>query len=155
MPLTLIAPSAREAEEARRQLRELGISRIVGAAIGTPEELSAGRPLTSYPVTDFAGLAAALAGRAGLTVLDVRGDEERERGGVRESLHIPIQRLLARVKRVPHGEVWVYSGSGYRAAVAASMLARAGRRPVLINGGYGDRINGAAALGLTAGPHSP
>lgn len=152
-PLTLIAQSAREAEDARGQLRERGIRRIVGAAIGSPEELAGGRPLNSYPVTDYAGLAAAIAAHASMTVVDVRSDEERERGGVRRSLHVPIQRLLASLKSLPQGEVWVYSGSGYRAAIAASMLARAGRRPVLINGHYGNAVSGAAALGLTAARH--
>jgi rhodanese-related sulfurtransferase len=46
----------------------------------------------------------------------------------------------------------VYCGSGYRASIAASMLARAGRRPVLVDGGYGDPDTGAAAAGLHAQP---
>ena len=38
------------------------------------------------------------------------------------------------------------------AAIAASLLARAGRRPVLVNGSYGDPETGAAAAGLHAVP---
>ena len=85
-----------------------------------------------------------------LTVLDARRDDERASGGVRGSLHIPIHELSDRLDEVPAGEVWVYCGSGYRASIAASLLARAGRRPVLVDGGYGDPDTGAAAVGLHA-----
>jgi hydroxyacylglutathione hydrolase len=39
------------------------------------------------------------------------------------SLHIAPHELLARRGEISDGEVWVYCGSGYRAAVAASLLA--------------------------------
>ena len=67
---------------------------------------------------------------------------------MRGSRHIPIHDLPGRLDEVPDGDVWVYCGSGYRASIAASMLARAGGRPVLVNGGYGDPDTGAAAVGL-------
>ena len=87
-----------------------------------------GRPLGSYEVSDFAGLAAAMAERP-VQVLDARRDDERASGGVRGSQHIPIHELAERIDEVPDGEVWVYCGSGYRASIAASMLARTGRTP--------------------------
>ena len=83
-------------------------------------------------------------------MLDARRDDERASGGVRGSLHIPIHELADRLDEVPAGEVWVYCGSGYRASIAASMLARAGRRPVLVDGDYDDPDTGAAAVGLHA-----
>jgi rhodanese-related sulfurtransferase len=67
-------------------------------------------------------------------------------------MHIPIHDLPGRLDEVPAGDVWVYCGSGYRASIAASMLARAGRRPVLVDGGYGDPDTGAAAAGLHVQP---
>ena len=130
----------------------IGIDRINGAAIGVPSELSNGKPLRSYPVSDFAGLAAAMASAqksgTAITVVDARRDDERADGGVRDSLHIPLHQLRTRIKDLPDGEVWVYCGSGYRAAIAASLLARAGLRPVLVDGGYGEPDTGAAAVGL-------
>ena len=132
-PLTLIAETPQQVADARRQMIRIGIDRINGAAIGRPEDLVHSRPLRSYPVSDFAGLAAAMKSarkkREPITVLDARRDDERAGGGVRGSLHIPIHRLLARIDEVPPGEVWVYCGSGYRASIAASLLARAGRAP--------------------------
>jgi rhodanese-related sulfurtransferase len=153
MPLTLIAETPQQVAEARRQMMRIGIDRITGAATGHPADLSDGAPLRSYPVSDFAGLAAALAADGTtITVLDARRDDERERGGVPGSLHIPVHRLRAHLDEVPDGEVWVYCGSGYRAAIAASLLARAGRRPVLVDGAFDDPESGAAAVGLHAEP---
>jgi rhodanese-related sulfurtransferase len=86
-----------------------------------------------------------------VVVLDVRQDKERADGGVRGSMHVPIYELAGRLDEVPDGEVWVYCGSGYRAAVAASMLDRAGRRAVLIDGSYDDEGSGPRAHGL----HTP
>jgi hydroxyacylglutathione hydrolase len=152
-PLTLIAETPAQVADARRQLMRIGIDRLAAAAIGRPEELAEGRPLASYPVSDFTGLAHAMT--AGTpTVLDARRDEERAGGGVRNSLHIPLHRLRARLDEVPRGEVWVYCGSGYRASIAASILARAGYRPVLVDGRYDDPVTGAAAQGLHNQPVS-
>ncbi|MFP5369840.1 MAG: rhodanese-like domain-containing protein, partial [Actinomycetes bacterium] len=150
-PLTLIAGTAAQVAEARHRLTRVGIHRINGAAIGRPEELSDGRALVSYPVTDFLGLARAMA--AGTpTVLDVRGREERAAGGVRGSLHVPVDHVRVRLREVPHGEVWVYSGRGYRASIAASILARAGYHPILVDGPYDDPGTGSAAVGLHTSP---
>ena len=42
----------------------------------------------------------------------------------------PLHELPQRLAEVPAGEVWVHCAGGYRAAVAASFLAAAGRTPV-------------------------
>jgi hydroxyacylglutathione hydrolase len=149
-PLTLIGESAEQVADARRELVRIGIDRLTGAAIGSPEALAAGRAVNSYPVSDFTGLATAMAADTELVVLDARRADERAGGGVRDSLHIPIHQLTDRIDEIPDGDVWVYCGSGYRAAIAASLLARTGRRPVLVDGGYGDPGTGAAAVGLHA-----
>ena len=150
-PLTLIAEDRAHIADARSQLMRVGIHAINGAALGRPEELTDGRPVASYPVTDFAGLAEAMA--AGTpTVLDVRGRDKRAAGGVRDSLHVPVDHLRVRLDHLPHAEVWVYSGSGYGASIAASLLARAGYHPILVDGLYDDAESGAAAVGLDTGP---
>ncbi|WP_103383966.1 MBL fold metallo-hydrolase [Pseudonocardia dioxanivorans] len=136
-PLTLIGESVEQVARARRELVRIGIDRLAGMAYGEIEELADGRALRCYPVSDFAGLAAALAERpGGFTVLDARRDDERAGGGVRGSLHIPIHELAERVDEVPEGEVWVYCGSGYRASIAGSILDRPGRTLVLVDDGY-------------------
>jgi glyoxylase-like metal-dependent hydrolase (beta-lactamase superfamily II)/rhodanese-related sulfurtransferase len=147
-PLTLIGETEGDVAAARRELVRIGVDRLAGAATGRPDDLWPGE-LGSYPVRDFADLAAALRNGGGVVVLDTRREEERAAGAVRGSVNVPIHELAGRLDEIPDGEVWIHCGSGYRAAIAASMLARAGRRPVLIDGHYDDEATGPRAYGLT------
>ncbi len=132
--------------DARRELVRIGIDELAGAAIGEVESLADGVPLRSYEVSDFARLAAAMDQRE-VQVLDARRNDERADGFVRGSQHIPLHELPDRLGEVPSGEVWVYCGSGYRAAIAASVLDGPGRTMVLINEAY----DAAAEAGLEDG----
>ncbi|SDY80159.1 Glyoxylase, beta-lactamase superfamily II [Modestobacter sp. DSM 44400] len=136
-PLTLIGESEEQVATARRELVRIGIDELSGAAIGDIEALSGGAPLRSYRVSDFTGLAEAIA-RGPVQILDARRNDERAAGGVRGSQHIPLHELNERLDEVPQGEVWVYCGSGYRASIAASVLDRPGRDVVLVNDSYGN-----------------
>ena len=82
--------------------------------------------------------------------MDARRNDERAKGHVTGSRHIPIHELPARLAEVPDGEVWVYCGSGYRAAIAASMLDTDGRTVVHVNEDY----SAAAKAGLEEQPAS-
>ncbi|MDD7939601.1 MBL fold metallo-hydrolase [Actinomycetospora lutea] len=119
--LTLIGESAGQVADARRDLARIGIDRLAGAATGPLGSLADGAPQASYRVSDFAGLLAR--DPAAVTVVDTRTEIERAGGGVAGSLHIPLHELLARRDEIPDGEVWIHCGSGYRASVAASLLA--------------------------------
>jgi rhodanese-related sulfurtransferase len=141
-PLTLIGETPEQVAQARRELVRIGIDELAGAASGDIATLADGRPLRSYPVTDFAGLATALQ-RGPVQVLDARRNDERARGFVAAWQHIPLHELADRIDEVPPGEVWVYCGSGYRASIAASILDHPGRQVVLINDSYD-----SAAAGL-------
>jgi glyoxylase-like metal-dependent hydrolase (beta-lactamase superfamily II)/rhodanese-related sulfurtransferase len=138
-PLTLIGASLDEVRVARRELVRIGIDTVAGAAAGDIEMLAAGAELRSYRVSDFAGLLQAFASGQP-QVLDARRHDERRAGYVRGSRHIPLHELAARHTEVPDGEVWVYCASGYRAAIAASMLDTPRRQLVLID----DDFDGAA-----------
>jgi hydroxyacylglutathione hydrolase len=135
-PLTLVGESEEQVAQARRELVRIGVDELAGAAVGDVGALADGQGLRSYRVTDFAGLAAALE-EGPVQVLDARRNDERARGHVRGSQHIPLHELHARLDEVPPGEVWVYCGSGYRAAIAASVLDTPGRDVVLIDDSYG------------------
>lgn len=145
-PLTLIGDTEDDVAAARRELVRIGVDRLAGAATAPADGVG---NLGSYPVRNFAALAAAL-DDGDAVVLDTRRADERAAGGVRGSVHVPIHELAGRLDEVPDGEVWVYCASGYRASIAASMLARAGRRPVVVDGGYDDEDDGARAHGLHA-----
>lgn len=142
-PLTLIGETEQQILDARRELVRIGIDDVAGAAVGDIHSLSEGVALRSYPVSNFAGLAAAMAAGP-LQVLDARRNDEHAKGYVRDSQHIPLHELQQRLSEVPTGKVWVYCGSGYRASIAASILDRPGRSLVLIDDSY----DHAAAAGL-------
>jgi len=142
-PLTLIGDSAGQVARAQRELARIGIDRLAGAAAGTVEHLTAGGRLSSYPVTDFAGLAGRW-GQAGRVVLDVRRPDEWQAGHLAGAVHIPFWELERRSGELPAGEVWVHCASGFRASIAASLLDRAGRLVVHVD----DDWERAAGSGL-------
>jgi hydroxyacylglutathione hydrolase len=144
-PLVLVGDTAEQVAEAQRALARIGIDHLRGMAAGPRSALAAGAPLPSYRVSDFAALAGTLRQGSRPVVLDVRREDERGLGAIEGSVGVPISDLLARLDDVPAGEVWVHCASGYRASIAASLLARAGRDVVLID----DEWPQAARAGLT------
>jgi hydroxyacylglutathione hydrolase len=142
-PLTLLGQTAQEVAGAQRELVRIGIDRPAAAATGTPAEWAGGQPLRSYPVADFAALAAVRHHRP-VVVLDVRRDLEWAEAHIDGAVHIPLHGLLTRLSDVPGGEVWVHCRSGYRASVAASLLDAAGRAVVAID----DEFDRASVAGL-------
>ena len=117
--------------------------RSASIATGQAEDWAAGQPLASFPVSDFAGLAAARRERP-VTVLDVRRDLEWAAGHVDGAVHIPLHELRGRLAEVPGGELWVHCAGGYRAAVAASLLQAAHREVTAVD----DEFEHAAGAGL-------
>ena len=128
-PLTLVAESAEQITAAQRQLVRIGIDRPSGAAVGAPRELATDHQLRSYPTATFADLAR----HPDAVALDVRRDDERANGHIPGSTHVPLHTLEERMGDVPPGRLWVHCASGYRAAIAASLLDRAGRDVVLVD----------------------
>ncbi|MQY08869.1 MBL fold metallo-hydrolase [Actinomadura macrotermitis] len=152
-PITLLGEDPGQVAAAQRELARIGIDRPAAAATGGPEQWAGGdgTRLAGLTVAAFTDLAAARAGRpprglpASDVVLDVRMTNEWRAGHIDGAAHIPLPDLPARLAEVPGGTVWVHCGSGYRAAAAASLLTRAGRRVVHID----DAFDSAAAAGLT------
>ncbi len=141
-PVTLVGDTPEEVDEAQRQMVRVGIDRPAAQAVGGVESFGAGLERGSYPIADLETLAKRRADGEDLHILDVRRNDERGDLAIRGSQHIPIHELAQRVEEVPDDrEVWVHCASGYRAAIAASLLARAGRRPVLVDD-FADRIEG-------------
>lgn len=99
-------------------------------------------------VASLAELAAARH-RAGVVALDVRRNLEWAGGHVDGAVHIPLHELPGRIGEVPPGQVWVYCQAGYRAALAAPLLAAAGREVVTVDYGFG----GAGRSGLPLDRH--
>jgi rhodanese-related sulfurtransferase len=116
VPLTLIGDSPEQLGQARRQLARIGY-----------DDLARDR-------------------RPGDVVLDVRRPEERADGALPQSLAVPLHELPGRLGQLPAGRIWVHCASGFRAGIAASLLAEAGRDVIQLD----DHIDRARALGLLA-----
>ena len=143
--LTLVGESPEQVTDAQRQLVRIGIDRPDAAAVGTTDELGGSSAPERYDVATFADLADLTEdARAEITVLDARRDDERAAGHIPGSAHIPLHALLSRLDEVPQGPTWVHCASGYRASIAASLLARAGHDVTLID----DEYDKTAGLGL-------
>ncbi|KAA1427908.1 rhodanese-like domain-containing protein [Nocardioides antri] len=74
----------------------------------------------------------------GLTVLDVREDDEFVAGHIDGALHVPLSDLPARVGEMPEGQVLVVCKVGGRSAQAVAYLAQQGHDAVNLAGGMLD-----------------
>jgi hydroxyacylglutathione hydrolase len=152
--VTLLGETPEQVARAQRELVRIGIDRPAAAATGKPEDWAAGRPLASLRLATFGELADA-ARPAGdtrhLVVLDVRRQREWDDGHVANAIHIPFSELPRRSGEIPDGDVWVYCHSGYRAMVAASVLAARGRHVISVN----DEFANAEGAGLPIARPAP
>jgi hydroxyacylglutathione hydrolase len=134
MSVTLVGDTQEEVSDAQRQLARVGIDRPAAQALGGVDAYGEGLDRGSYRVADLEQLAKAMADDEPLHVLDVRRNDERSGGGIAGSIHVPIHELERRMDEVPTDvPVWIHCASGYRASIAASLVARAGRTPVLVD----------------------
>lgn len=133
-PVTLLGESEEQVAQAQRELVRIGVDRPAARATGRPESWTEG-PLGSYPRATFADLAEVRHHRE-VVVLDVRRAAEYAEGHIEGAVNVPIHEIARRVSDVPPGEVWVHCASGYRAAIAASFLAAAGRDLVAVDDAY-------------------
>ena len=141
-PVTLLGESAEDVATAQRELVRIGIDRPAAQATGGPGTWTDGT-LGSFPTATFADLAQVRHHRE-VVVLDVRRTEEHEAASITGAVNIPLHELPRRVAEVPPGEVWVHCAGGYRAGVAASFVAAAGRTPVAVD----DTFDNAEKVGL-------
>jgi rhodanese-related sulfurtransferase len=136
-PVTLIGDTAEEVAEAQRQLARVGIDRPSAAATGGIARWGEGLGRGTFRISDYAelaGLRSAGSDGGDPFVLDVRRHDERRVRAISGSQHVPLHELTRRALEVPADrEVWVHCAGGYRASIAASLLVRAGRTPVLID----------------------
>lgn len=141
--LTLLGDSPEQVAKAQRELVRIGIDEIQGAATGAPSEWT-DRPLGSFVRAAFDDLAAVRHHRP-VVVLDVRRASEFATAHIQGSVNVPLHELIARLDDVPAGEVWVHCATGYRASIAASILAGDGIQVVVVDGTFEEQ---AATAGL-------
>jgi rhodanese-related sulfurtransferase len=144
-PLTLLGDSPEQVAQAQRELVRIGIDHVEAAAVGSPDELAAPAAPVQLRRVTFADLEPARAQRDDLVVLDVRRQNEWNSSHVDGAVHIPLHALPTQTDAVPDGQVWIHCGTGYRATIAASMIAAKGRDAVIID----DEWANAASAGVS------
>jgi len=145
-PLTLLGETPDQIAQAQRELARIGIDRPAAHATGTPQQWAGGEDLATIPRATFADLALIRHHRH-VTVLDVRRNLERASTHLDGALHIPLHDLIRRLDDVPGGEIWVHCAAGYRATIAASLLAATGRHVVAVDDDFDQaRANGLLTL---------
>jgi glyoxylase-like metal-dependent hydrolase (beta-lactamase superfamily II)/rhodanese-related sulfurtransferase len=146
--ITLLGETPEQVAEAQRDMVRIGMD-PAAMATGKPEEWADGAPLGSFPVSDFAGLAAEIRENpsAERVVLDVRRPAEFESGHIAGAVNVPVHAVLAHLESIPHHQLWVHCAGGYRASVVASILAARGHDVVAIDDSY-DESAGRAGLEL-------
>lgn len=135
-PLTLLGETAEQVDEAQRELSRIGVDWIERHATGGPEDWTDG-PLGSFETADFRDLEQVRRHR-NISIIDVRLNSDWDAGHIEGATHIPLHELMDRMSDVPEGEVWVHCASGYRASVAASVLAAANHPVVLVDDNFGN-----------------
>ncbi|HEX9716926.1 MAG TPA: MBL fold metallo-hydrolase [Actinomycetota bacterium] len=128
-PVVLVPPEPEDESvaEAAAQLFRIGYERFEGyVAGGIGSWRGSGRDVRSYPVATVDDVVAAA--RSGADrVLDVRQRTEWEAGHLPGSTHVFVADLPGRVDELPRDrEMLGACSSGHRAAIAASILDRAG-----------------------------
>ena len=121
--VVLVLERPDDLEPAVTQLRRAGFDRVIGYLEGGMEAWAG--DLETLPRLDVRQLPA-----SGTTVLDVRELSEWRDGHIAGAVHIPGAQLPGRLDHVPTGPLAVVCGSGYRSAIAASLLLREGRDDV-------------------------
>ncbi len=147
-PVTLLGTTPEQIQAAHRELVRVGIDNAVGQATGDPS-LWVGDPgeIETMTRVDFRGLAEAMAADSDAYVMDTRQILEWEAGHVDGAVFMPFYEVPDRLAEIPRDRnVYVYCGSGYRAAAVASLLKYHGFSEIIH---VDDDFPNASAAGLS------
>ena len=146
--ITLLGETPEQVAEAQRDMVRIGMD-PAAMATGKPEEWADGAALGSFPIVDFAALAAELRDNPGAgdrVVLDVRRGSEFDEEHIEGAVNVPIHAVLSHLESIPRKKLWIHCAGGYRAGVVASILAARGHDVVAVDDSFGDN---AAKAGLS------
>lgn len=125
-PAVLVGSTPADVEEARIQMARIGYDQVVGTVgNGLSAWIQAGNETSSHRV---AGWDDVIRERPSL-LLDVRDPKEAAQ---RIPGAVPVHVAALDAGDLPEGEAWVHCTSGYRAAIAVSLLRARGRRAVAV-----------------------
>ena len=125
--LLLVVDDVDALREATTQLLRIGYDRIEGHLLGLDAWAAAGLPVASFGTMSVDELAREIRGGSELDLVDVRQRREWRDGHVDGSRHLFVPDVPAAVGAFPRERVTtVVCASGFRSAMAASLLDRAG-----------------------------
>lgn len=137
-PIVVVADVGKE-EEAVMRLGRIGFDNVAGyladgmnALRDHPERVGKIARITAVALSEQ------MNSSTSPLVVDVRSEKEWAAGHISGSVNLPLNHLRERLAGIPLDRmVVVHCEGGYRSAIAASLLARAGRRDVLdLVGGF-------------------
>jgi hydroxyacylglutathione hydrolase len=126
-PIVLITEPGREVEAATR-LGRIAFDTVAGFLAGGMESLSEAPDLIDrIERITAATLAEHLSSPAPPLLVDVRAPSEWEQERIGAAVNVPLSRLSERLESLPRDRrIVVHCASGYRSAIAAGLLERAG-----------------------------
>ncbi|HUH79978.1 MAG TPA: MBL fold metallo-hydrolase [Solirubrobacteraceae bacterium] len=132
-PIVLIAEPGREREAATR-LGRIGFDNVAGYLAGGMGALAATPELVERLARVTAeALSEQLDGPSPPRVVDVRSTREWDERHLEQALSMPLSRLAGHIEEVPRDRpLVIHCASDYRAAIAASLIAREGGREVAV-----------------------
>jgi glyoxylase-like metal-dependent hydrolase (beta-lactamase superfamily II)/rhodanese-related sulfurtransferase len=158
-PVTLLGDSLAQVEAMQRDLARIGIDRPAAHAVGSPASwaLNVTADVISFRRASFTELASAQTANRDLLVLDLRRNLEWADGHITGARHVPLHELPTRMDEVQawsnraaqngtDATVWAYCGSGFRAAIGASLLERTGLPVVHVDQDFTDAPRSGAAI---------
>jgi len=148
-PITLLGATQEQITEFQRSLTRIGIDRPAAQNVGTPNDWATSpQEIGSVRRVDFVELAAELAADPNRILVDARRLTEWQEGHIEGARHLPLHdfpdnlgQLAAWSQAAAHAgadpTIWISCGSGFRATVGASLLARAGIPVVAVDDSFG------------------
>lgn len=140
-PLILVGQTADQIRAAQEQLSLIGRELLEGHTVAS-NLLASSNQINNYMVKSFSEFASEQK-KNQLVLIDVRRQGEWQKEHIKGALHIPLHQLENRLSEVPEG-AWIHCAGGYRASIAASILDKAGKKPVLID----DEFKSAKKIGI-------
>lgn len=136
-PIAIISEEGEE-EEAIMRLGRIGFDNVAGYLVHGMHSLNHHPELIgSIDRVTAVALSERLAAGNTPTVLDVRNEREWANGHLVDSLNIPLNHLEERIGEIPNDRpLVVHCESGYRSAIACSLLAKHGRATEDMVGGF-------------------
>jgi hydroxyacylglutathione hydrolase len=131
--------AAQAIDVAVRDLALIGLDRVAGAfdAGVLDAWTAAGRPVGTIPQIRADDLQHSLA-HGGVTLVDLRGENEWRAGHIDGARHIPLGHLIDRLDELPRTRpIVVHCAAGNRSSIGASLLGARGVSPVVnLMGGF-------------------